>query len=145
MILGSVLLAGCTTMANGPMQRIVVESNPTGAIARFTRCGAMATKTLTTPGVGWVSRRSTQCRVIVSMANYREQSVRLMRHMSRNMNHYNDGLDVVIDATNTFEDFVGAATLILLPSFAVDARLRLKLAILPPASIRMVPSRSRSN
>ena len=105
LILGSVLLAGCTTMANGPMQRIVVESNPTGAIARFTRCGAMATKTLTTPGVGWVSRRSTQCRVIVSMPNYREQSVRLTRHVSRNMNHYNDGLDVVIGTSSYLRQF----------------------------------------
>ena len=114
------VLGACTTVSNGPMQRIAVDSEPRGAAVEVKNCGAMATKTATTPAVIWVSRRSTQCRLVFRKPYYEEQEVRLTRHTSRGMNSYGTGADIILDNTAPSDALVVGAAL-MLPSLAVDA------------------------
>src|SRR6476619_7146744 len=126
-ILGALVMTGCATVSNGPMQRVYIDSDPQGAAVRLERCGALATKTLVTPGVAWVSRRATQCRVTLGMPNAAEQKLRLSRHVSRSMKRYATTADVLSDVAfsgNGFDDLAAAgfiATILFVPSFAVDA------------------------
>ena len=76
-------MAGCATVGNGPMQRITVDSNPQGARVRLYNCGTMATKSATTPAVVWVSRRSTQCRLRVSLPGQEERVTRAWRRLQQ--------------------------------------------------------------
>lgn len=114
-------LVGCATAQNGPMQRIQIDSEPQGVSVALKNCGAMATKTVTTPAVAWVSRRSTQCRLVFRKPYYEEQVVRLDRHTSRSMEGYGTGIDVVLDNSNHLSDVAVLGTVILVPSLAVDA------------------------
>lgn len=122
------LTAACATVGNGPMQRIAVDSNPAGARVRLYNCGAMATKTATTPAVVWVSRRSTQCRLRVSLPGEEERVVRLVRHVSRNMKGYSEVANgiwgpngPVYDGVDDFF-YVGiVSAAVIVPSVAVDA------------------------
>src|SRR5947208_7420641 len=120
--------AACATVGNGPMQRITVDSNPHGARVRLYNCGTMATKSATTPAVVWVSRRSTQCRLRVSLPGEEERVTRLVRHVSRNMKGYSAVANEICGpdgvACNSLDDFfylgvVSAA--VIVPSVAVDA------------------------
>ena len=114
-------LVGCATAQNGPMQRIRIDSDPQGVSVALKHCGAMATKTVTTPAVAWVSRRSTQCRLEFRKPYYEEQVVRLDRHTSRSMDGYGTGVDVVLDNSSKLSDVAVLGTVILVPSLAVDA------------------------
>ncbi len=118
--LSLIVLSSCSTIANGPMQRVRVESDPQGAVVRLRRCGAMATRTLTTPGVAWVSRRSTQCELTFAMPERAEQRMKLSRHVSRNMALYGTTADVILDGSDSFSEWIFAATIVLVPSFVVD-------------------------
>jgi hypothetical protein len=125
-ILGIVLMSGCATVTNGPMQRVSVDSEPRGAAVRLENCGAMATKTLVTPGVAWVSRRATQCQLTFLLPNAPEKKMKLARHVSRSMKHYGETVEVTSDLVGGggFDDLVAAgliAAALLVPSFAVDA------------------------
>lgn len=120
-VLAAFAFAGCTTVSNGPMQRIRVDSNPQGAAVEVRHCGAMATKSVTTPGVAWVSRRSTQCELVFRNLYYEEQRVRLRRHTSRNMDAYGAGIDMVLDSSNNLGEVAVFGAALLLPSLAVDA------------------------
>jgi uncharacterized protein YcfL len=121
LVLVSLVLAGCTTVSNGPMQRIRVESEPQGAAVALTKCGAMATKTVTTPAVAWVSRRSTQCRLVFRKPYYDEQTIRLSRHTSPRMDGYGTTADVILDTSTSLSDVAILGTAILLPSLVIDA------------------------
>jgi len=124
----ALVTAACATVGNGPMQRITVDSNPQGARVRLYNCGAMATKTATTPAVVWVSRRSTQCRLRVSLPGEEERVTRLVRHVSRNMKGYTEVANTLcgpdlIDC-NGIDDlfYLGAVSAaVIVPSVAVDA------------------------
>lgn len=119
--LSALLLGACTTVSNGPMQKIAVDSEPRGAAVEVKNCGALATKNATTPAVVMVSRRSTQCRLTFRMPYYETQTIRLTRHSARNMAAYGDGADAILDATDTFGDAFAVAAVLMLPSLAVDA------------------------
>src|SRR5215212_5197543 len=93
--LAALATTACATVGNGPMQRIEIDSKPAGARVRLYNCGAVATKTATTPATVWVSRRSTQCRVRVSIPGEEEHTTRLVRHVSRNMKGYLEVADVL--------------------------------------------------
>ncbi len=45
-LLSLIVLTSCTTIANGPMQRVYVDSDPQGAVVRLKHCGAMASRTV---------------------------------------------------------------------------------------------------
>ncbi len=114
------VLAGCTTVSNGPMQRVLVDSEPRGAVVLVRNCGAFASKEVKTPGVAWVSRRSTQCELVFRKPYYEEQRVKLRRRTARSLSRYGTAADILFDASNDFEDMaLGAA--FMLPSFAIDA------------------------
>jgi hypothetical protein len=102
------------------MQQIYVDSNPTGASVRLSQCGALATKSAVTPAVVWVSRRSTQCELVLAKPNYAEQRMKLKRHVSDKVNAYGTGFDVACDAGVDGEICVAAAVM-MLPSFVIDA------------------------
>ncbi|HSP16507.1 MAG TPA: hypothetical protein VLV78_17315 [Thermoanaerobaculia bacterium] len=116
-----IALTGCTTVANGPMQRVYVDSNPDGAVVRLTHCGAFATKAATTPAVVWVSRRSTQCELTFAMPERAEQRTKLSRHVSRHMSIYGTTAEVILDGSDSIGEWFIAGTLLLLPSFVIDA------------------------
>lgn len=86
-------LVGCATVRNGPMERIRVASSPSNAEVTLRNCGLWSTKKATTPAVVWVSRRSTQCRIVLDDGPG-EASVRLSRHVSRGMNGYPETVGV---------------------------------------------------
>src|ERR1700682_34782 len=86
-------LGGCATVGNGPMQRVHVESAAEGTTVRLQGCGVLSTKSAVTPATVWVSRRSTQCRLLLSVPGQEEQSYRLTRHVSRHMSGYGDTVD----------------------------------------------------
>lgn len=133
-------LVGCATAQNGPMQRIQIDSEPQGVIVELRNCGAMATKRVTTPAVGWVSRRSTQCRLVFRKPYYEEQVVRLDRHTSRTMEGYGTGIDAVLDTSSTLSDVAVLGTVILVPSLAVDAVSGSMFELKPNAVlVRLVP------
>ena len=115
------VLTACTTVQNGPMQKILVDSEPRGAAVTLNNCGAMATKTVTTPAIAWVSRRSTQCRLTFRKPYYEVQTIRLNRHTSPNMDAYGTTADIILDTSDSFGDFAVIGAAILLPSLAVDA------------------------
>jgi hypothetical protein len=116
-----IALTGCATIANGPMQRVYVDSNPSGAVVRLNHCGKFATKAVTTPAVAWVSRRSTQCELTFAMPERAEQRTKLSRHVSRNIDLYGTTADVMLDGSNTLGDWAAVGIFVLLPSFLVDA------------------------
>ncbi len=115
------VLAGCTTVSNGPMQRVRIDSEPQGAVVIVRNCGAMASKEIKTPGVAWVSRRSTQCQLVFRKPYYEEQTIKLRRHTSRNLSSYEDAADILLDASHDFADVAVFGVALMLPSFAVDA------------------------
>ena len=136
-----VLAAGCTTVSNGPMQRIRIDSEPQGASVALNKCGAMATKTVTTPAVAWVSRRSTQCRLTFRKPYYEDETVRLDRHTSRKMESYNDGVDAILDTSQSFSDVAVLGTVLLVPSLAVDAASGAMFELKPNiVLVRMTPA-----
>ena len=123
LLVSTLILAACTTVSNGPMQRVFVDSEPQGADVEVARCGAMATKTIATPGVVWVSRRSTQCEVVLRKSGFRTERVRLPRHVSGAMHRYADAADIYasIDSDDPIATAIFLTGFVMLPSFAVDA------------------------
>jgi hypothetical protein len=120
-------LVGCATVGNGPMQRVYVESAAPGTTVRLQGCGVLSTKSAVTPATVWVSRRSTQCRLLFSVPGQEDQSFRLIRHVSRHMSGYGDALDDWCgdDAKNcnSVNDLLGmgiASAVLLVPALAVD-------------------------
>ena len=71
--------ARCATLDHGPMQRIRIDSDPLEATVRTKSCGPGSTKTATTAGVVWVSRRATRCTLTFSAPGFEPQTVQLQR------------------------------------------------------------------
>lgn len=92
LVLAAVLalnLAACATVQHGPLQRVHVDSEPSGADVLTTLCGPGSTKKARTPGVIWVSRRAERCTVLVSADGYESERVVLTRAVA---NEYFDNL-----------------------------------------------------
>jgi hypothetical protein len=120
-------LAGCATVGNGPLQRVYVESAAPGTTVRLQKCGVLSTKSAVTPATVWVSRRSTQCRLLFSVPGQEDQSFRLTRHVSRVMRDYgemfSDWCRGDMKNCNSSDDllFMGIASAVFLfPALAVD-------------------------
>ena len=140
LLMGALGLVGCATASNGPMQRIRIDSEPQGVSVALKNCGAMATKTVTTPAVAWVSRRSTQCRLVFRKPYYEEAVLRLDRHTSRTMDAYGTTTDVILDASRYISDYVALSTVLLIPSLAVDAASGSMFELQPSdVLVRLVP------
>ena len=138
--LSALFLAACTTVSNGPMQRIRVDSDPPGASVSIRHCGAMATKQVTTPAIAWVSRRSTQCEFVFRKPYYEEQRIRLSRHTSRKLESYGTGAEVLLDASDDLAEFAVMGVVLMLPSFAVDAASGSMFELVPnEAFAQLVP------
>jgi hypothetical protein len=141
LLLGALGLIGCATASNGPMQRIRIDSEPQGASVTLTRCGAMATKAVTTPAVAWVSRRSTQCRLEFRKPYYEVETIRLDRHTSRSMEGYGTAADVILDTSTSLSDVAVLGTVLLVPSLAVDAASGSMFELKPNVVlVRLVPA-----
>ena len=120
-------LAGCATVGNGPMQRVYVESAAPGTTVRMQGCGVLSTKSAVTPATVWVSRRSTQCRVLFTVPGQEDQSYRLIRHVSPVMRDYgeifSDWCRGDMKNCNSGDDLLVlgiASTVFLVPALAVD-------------------------
>jgi hypothetical protein len=107
------LAAGCATAANGPLQRIHVESNPRGATVRMSGCGRVDHDSVTTPATVWVSRGSTRCRIELSIPGEPAQVVRLHRQLA----HLDESLEAGDLIMNSCCDSFGE----LFAGFAVAA------------------------
>jgi hypothetical protein len=120
----AIVMTGCATLGNGPMQRVRIESEQPAAV-HLENCGLLATKSAVTPATVWVSRRSTQCRLIMSMPGEEMQTFRLVRHVSRNMKGYGVTLSVLLDddnwqATGELLEAELAVAAMMVPGFVLD-------------------------
>jgi hypothetical protein len=74
-------LTGCATTTQGPLQRIEIESDPSGAAVDATRCG-VSIGALETPTTIMVSRRAKTCLISISHSGYFTSNVPLERVIS---------------------------------------------------------------
>ncbi|HYC90513.1 MAG TPA: hypothetical protein VEO54_14955 [Thermoanaerobaculia bacterium] len=75
-------LTACATVQHGPVQRIVVDSDPQDALVRTSECGPGATKEVRTPGVVWVSRRAERCTLTFLKRDHYTERVTLERKVA---------------------------------------------------------------
>lgn len=68
----------CATVRRSPLQRIEIESQPSGASVRLSECSGPL-KTVNTPATVLVSRRATRCTLVISKAGYEDEVVHLQR------------------------------------------------------------------
>lgn len=87
------LIAACGTISHGPMQRIDVTSDPSGAVVRTSGCGMRAVS-FTTPGHFWASRKATHCTLRFSADGHEPFEMTLKRKAS-------DDADVEVGAVVT--------------------------------------------
>jgi hypothetical protein len=81
----SLLLAtGCSTLTQGPLQRIEVMSEPAGATVETSHCG-MRIAPQETPAVVTVRRQARRCEITVSHPGYWKESVQLSRRVSESV------------------------------------------------------------
>jgi hypothetical protein len=85
--------AACATVQHGPVQRIPVDSEPTGAVVYTEDCGPGSTREATTPGVIWVSRRAERCALIFTAPGYELERVVLTREIAEEFLENIDFLD----------------------------------------------------
>jgi hypothetical protein len=74
-------LTGCATTTQGPLQRIEIESDPSGAAVDAIRCG-VSIGALETPTTIMVSRRAKRCLISISHSGYYTSNVPLERVIS---------------------------------------------------------------
>lgn len=74
-------LTGCATMTQGPLQRIEIESDPSGATVDAIRCG-VSIGAMETPTTIMVSRRAKRCLISISHSGYYTSIVPLDRVIS---------------------------------------------------------------
>ena len=72
----------CATVQHGPVQRIMVDSEPQDALVRTSECGPGATKEVRTPGEIWVSRRAERCTLTFLSRGHYTERVTLTRKVS---------------------------------------------------------------
>jgi hypothetical protein len=81
LLLLSALLSGCATTTQGPLQRISIGSDPPGAEIDARRCGISIGRTKT-PATILVSRRATDCEIVLERIGYYPVIVSLNREIS---------------------------------------------------------------
>src|SRR5687767_8557466 len=78
LLLVTLCTVACATVKRSPLQRIEIESLPSGAAVRLSECSGPL-KTVTTPATVLVSRRATRCAFVISKAGYEDEVVHLRR------------------------------------------------------------------
>ncbi len=118
-------LTACATVNHGPMQRIAVDSDPSGATVRTRDCGPKSTKLVKTPSVIWVSRRADRCVLTFGAPGYEYKSVPLHRKVSEqifeNLTLVNDLCDISCNSLSDWWAYSLAATLLVGTGVGVDA------------------------
>jgi len=75
-------MTACATVQHGPVQRILVDSEPRDAVVRTSDCGPGSTKETRTPDVVWVSRRAERCTLTFVLPGHYVQQVALHRQVA---------------------------------------------------------------
>jgi hypothetical protein len=75
------MLTGCATATQGPLQRIQIDSDPQGATIRAKQCG-VSIGAMETPATLLVSRRATRCEISLHRSDYEPVTVLLSRKLS---------------------------------------------------------------
>ncbi len=114
-------LAACATVQHGPVQRINVDSEPSGAKVHTDLCGPGATKEVHTPGVVWVSRRAERCTLTFTADGYVGKRVVLTRALSEEFMENAEALDVCLDLDCDDGEWFLLGGLIAGTGFGVDA------------------------
>jgi hypothetical protein len=98
------MLTGCATATQGPLQRIQIDSDPQGATIRAKQCG-VSIGSMQTPATVLVSRRATRCEITLHRSDYEPVSVLLSRKLSKRVEgdyememEINSGADVALAA-----------------------------------------------
>ena len=73
-----ILSMGCATMNRGPVQKVYIESDPSGAVVELEKCGRQP-KDLRTPTDLFISRRVKRCTVHIALDGYEPARVMLQR------------------------------------------------------------------
>jgi hypothetical protein len=86
-------LTGCATTTQGPLQRIEIESDPSGAAVDAIRCG-VSIGALETPTTIMVSRRAKRCLISISHSGYYTAVVPLERVISDRLDGNFDAMGI---------------------------------------------------
>ena len=114
-------LAACATVQHGPVQRIQVDSEPSGAKVRTELCGPGATKETHTPGVVWVSRRAERCTLTFTADGYVGKRVALTRVLSEEFLENAEAFNVCNDLDCDNGEWFVLGGLLAGTGFGVDA------------------------
>jgi uncharacterized protein YcfL len=79
-----IIATGCSTLTQGPLQRIEVVSEPAGATVEAADCGTRIAPQQT-PATVTVRRQARRCEITVSHQGYWKQSVQLTRKVSESV------------------------------------------------------------
>jgi hypothetical protein len=118
-------LTGCATVSQGPLQRIVIESDPSGATVDASRCG-VSIGALETPTTIMVSRRAKRCQISLSHSGYYTAVVPLERVISDRLEGNFDAMEIAScdDCDGSFYEWMALAVVGLagaLTGVVVDA------------------------
>jgi hypothetical protein len=114
-------LGACATVQHGPLQRIHVDSEPSGAKVRTALCGPGATKEVRTPGAVWVNRRAERCTLTFTADGYIGKRVVLTRVLSEEFLQNAEALDVCLELDCDQGEWFLLGGLIAGTGFGVDA------------------------
>lgn len=141
----AILSTRCATLSHGPVQRIHLDSTPSGSTVRTVDCGPGSSMSATTPATITVSRRATRCQLRFVKPGFEERVVRLSRRIARD----DAGRPAVFGQWCATCDSVEmvlmswAYSLILVPSLAVDFATGAMYELDPPTLVRLPPSPER--
>ena len=133
----ALLSARCATMSNGPMQRVHVDSNPSGATVETNECGPGSTKSATTPATMAVSRRATRFQFVFNKPGYHDRTVNLKRQLSRDADGRPKVLGLWCAECGSAEMVIMsyAYVMLLVPSLAVDFATGSMYELAPPRNV----------
>jgi hypothetical protein len=131
------LSARCATISNGPVQRVHVDSNPSGATVETSECGPGSTMSATTPATISVSRRATRCQFLLKKPGFHDRTVSLTRHLSRDIDGRPKILGLWCAECGSAEMILmsSAYVMLLVPSLAVDFATGSMYELAPPRKV----------
>ena len=133
----ALLSARCATMSNGPVQRVHLDSNPSGATVETRQCGPGSTMSATTPATISVSRRATRCRFVLKKPGFHDRTVTLTRQLSRDADGHPKILGLWCAECGAAEMILmsSAYVMLLVPSLAVDFATGSMYELAPPRPV----------
>jgi hypothetical protein len=115
------VLGACATVQHGPMQGIVVDSDPQNVLVRTQDCGVTSTRETRTPATVWVSRRADHCMLVFTAPDFWTERVTLERSVAE---EFVQNVDVANEVWSDTDDAVAGfflGGLLAGAGFAVDA------------------------